>query len=114
VQHLIAALKQDYEAITTDWYRTLFCGITFDWDYKTRTVDLSMLGYVKKAMRELKHLEPKKPEHQLHRNNEPQIQMMDSTDIPAPLSNENNKLLQKIQANSCIMRGEWIRPCWLH
>jgi Reverse transcriptase (RNA-dependent DNA polymerase) len=32
-QHLLAALKQDYEAITVDWTGSLFCGITLTWDY---------------------------------------------------------------------------------
>jgi hypothetical protein len=32
-QHFLAALKQDYEAITVDWTGSLFCGITLTWDY---------------------------------------------------------------------------------
>jgi hypothetical protein len=99
-QHLIAALKQSYEAVTTDWDSTLFCGITLGWDYKARTVDLSMPGYVDKAMREFQHPPPTKPEHQPHRHNEPQygvkLQMTDPVDLTAPLSEQNNKLLQKI------------------
>jgi hypothetical protein len=59
-----------------------------------------MLGYVEKAMREFQHPEPSKLEHQLHCHNKPQygvkIQMADPLDITAPLSNENNKLLQNI------------------
>lgn len=31
-QHLLAALKQDYEAVTVDWEGKLFCGITLEWD----------------------------------------------------------------------------------
>jgi hypothetical protein len=54
----------------------------------------------KEAMQEFQHLEPTKPEHQLHCHNKPQygvkIQMTDPTDITAPLSNENNKLQHKI------------------
>jgi hypothetical protein len=73
---------------------------TLGWDYNTRTVDLSMPGYVEKAMREFQHPEPSKPEHQLHCHNEPQYgaktQMTDPVDITAPWSDENNKLLQKI------------------
>jgi hypothetical protein len=48
--HLIAALKQDYKAVTTDWDGTLFCGITLNWDYQARF--LSMPGYVVKALQE--------------------------------------------------------------
>jgi hypothetical protein len=50
--HLIAALRQDYEAVTIDWKGDLFCGITLDWNYDQRTVDLLMPGYVEKALRE--------------------------------------------------------------
>jgi hypothetical protein len=48
-QHLLVALKQDYEAVTVDWTGSLFCGITLTWDYENRTVDLSMPGYVTNA-----------------------------------------------------------------
>ena len=44
-QHLFAALRQDYEAVTADWEGTLFCGITLKGDYyDARTVELSMPG----------------------------------------------------------------------
>jgi hypothetical protein len=43
-QHLIPGLKQDYEAITTDWDSKFFCGM--EWDYQEHTVDLLMPGYV--------------------------------------------------------------------
>jgi hypothetical protein len=39
--HLIAALKTHYE-ITVDWEGKPVCGISLDWDYTKRTVDLSM------------------------------------------------------------------------
>jgi hypothetical protein len=45
-QHLLATLKQHYEAINVDWTGSLFCGISLKWDYTNRTVDLSMLGYM--------------------------------------------------------------------
>ncbi len=47
VQHLITTIKTDY-TITKDWTGHLYCGIQLDWDYKKRTVDISMPGYVKK------------------------------------------------------------------
>jgi hypothetical protein len=47
VQHLITSIKMDY-TITKDWMGNLYCGIQLDWDYKKRTVDISMPGYVKK------------------------------------------------------------------
>jgi hypothetical protein len=50
--HLIAALKQHYEAITVDWTGSLFCGITLKWNYDQRTVDLTMPNYVRDALAE--------------------------------------------------------------
>jgi hypothetical protein len=65
-QHLLAALKQDYEAVTVDWTGSLFCGITFTWDYKNQTVNLSMSGYVTSVLAEFNFTPSTKPEHQLH------------------------------------------------
>jgi Reverse transcriptase (RNA-dependent DNA polymerase) len=53
--HLLAALKQNYEAITVDWTGALFCGISLKWDYTNRTVDLSMPGYISSALAEFDH-----------------------------------------------------------
>jgi hypothetical protein len=65
-QHLLAALKQDYEAVTVDWTGSLFCGITLTWDYNKQTVDLSMPGYVTSALAEFNFTPSAKPEHQPH------------------------------------------------
>jgi hypothetical protein len=48
-QHLLAALKQHYEAITVDWTGSLFCGISLQWNYTNRMVDLSIPHYVQDA-----------------------------------------------------------------
>jgi hypothetical protein len=98
--HLIAALKQDYKAVTTNREGKLFCGITLNWNYQARSVDLSMPGYVKKALSEFQHIEPTRAEHQLHCNNEPQyrvkLQLTDPIDTTEPLSAVQNALLQNI------------------
>jgi hypothetical protein len=44
--HLRDALLQHYE-VTTEWEGTVYSGITLDWDYKKRTCDMSMPGYIK-------------------------------------------------------------------
>jgi hypothetical protein len=36
--HLFHALEEHYEA-ATNWDGKLYCGLTLDWNYKTRTVD---------------------------------------------------------------------------
>jgi hypothetical protein len=84
-QHLIAALKQDYEAVTTDWDGRLFCGISLEWDYWEHTVDLLMPGYVARALTDFAHTTPSQKEHQPHCHNEPQygtkLQLTDPPDM---------------------------------
>jgi hypothetical protein len=99
-QHLLAVLKQHYEAITVDWTRSLFCGITLKWDYKRRIADLSMPGYVNTALEEFDHPKPTKSEHQPHRHNPPQfgtkIQLTAPADNSKPLDNKGILHLQQI------------------
>jgi hypothetical protein len=99
-QHLLAALKQHYEAITVDWTGSLFCGITLKWDYTQRTVDLSMPGYVQTALEEFEHVAPTKPEHQPHRHNPIQygtkLQLTVPVDNSPPLGKHEILRLQQI------------------
>jgi hypothetical protein len=99
-QHLLAALKQHYEAITVDWTGSLFCGITPKWNYKQRVVDLSMPGYVQSALEEFEHVAPIKPEHQPHRHNPPQhgtkLQLTEPIDNSPPLGKHKILRLQQI------------------
>jgi Reverse transcriptase (RNA-dependent DNA polymerase) len=99
-QHLLAALKQDYEAVTVDWTGSLFCGITLAWDYDNRTVDLSMPGYVKNALTKFLFTPTTKPEHQPHQHQPPQYRVKTQLTAPIddsePLSKEGNLCLQQI------------------
>jgi hypothetical protein len=98
-QHLIAALKENYE-ITVDWDGKLFCGITLDWNYQKGTVDLSMPKYVQEALIEFQHPPPSKPEHQPHRHNPPQygskVQMTEPIDTTKLLDDKGVLRLQQI------------------
>jgi hypothetical protein len=47
--HLQQCLKALYE-VTTDWTGELYLGITLAWDYTRRFVELSMPGYIDKAL----------------------------------------------------------------
>ncbi len=53
-EHLIQILEQDYQ-IDVDWEGKLYCGITLEWDYKNKHVDISMPGYIKKLLQRFKH-----------------------------------------------------------
>jgi hypothetical protein len=56
-EHLIASIKATYK-LTKDWTGNLYCGITLDWDYANRTVDISMPGYIRKKLHEYNHVFP--------------------------------------------------------
>jgi hypothetical protein len=42
-EHLMECIKKSYN-ISSDWKGSAYCGLTLEWDYKNRTVDLSMPG----------------------------------------------------------------------
>ena len=47
-QHLLNALTSAY-TISTDWTGKNYCGLTLDWDYTGRTVDISIPNYIHKV-----------------------------------------------------------------
>jgi endonuclease I len=53
-EHLIECIKKNYN-ISSDWKGSAYCGLTLEWDYKKRTVDLSMPGYIKEALHKYQH-----------------------------------------------------------
>ena len=55
--HLIACLQQTYK-LSEDWSGSLYCGITLEWNYDNRYVDISMPGYIKKKIQEYGHIVP--------------------------------------------------------
>jgi hypothetical protein len=65
-EHLQNALLRTYE-LTTDWTVTLYSDMTLKWDYKTRTCDMCMPGYVSNVVSKFQHDAPKHPQHTLSR-----------------------------------------------
>ena len=53
--HLIQALKTNYE-ITIDWTGNAYCGLDLEWNYQKGFVDVSMKGYVKRALTRFQHV----------------------------------------------------------
>jgi len=53
--HLIQCLKEKYK-LTEEWTGNLYCGITLEWNYDARTLDISMPGYIKKQLLKYKHI----------------------------------------------------------
>ena len=63
--HLTALLREHYE-MTIAMSGTHYLGLTLHWNYKQRTVDLSMPGYIQRALERFQHPFPSKPQHSPH------------------------------------------------
>ena len=63
--HLLTALQEQYQ-VTKDWNAMCYCGLTLSWDYDQCTVDLSMPGYIDRALQRFHHPRPTHPEHAPH------------------------------------------------
>jgi hypothetical protein len=98
-EHLIATLSSLY-TITTNWSGTLYCGITLAWNYTTRTVDLSMPGYIAKALSKFQHIPSKRRQHSPHAWTPPEYGAKPQFTAPAhtsaPLDPIGLKRLQEV------------------
>jgi len=63
--HLIATLRTAYE-VSLDWTGSRYCGLSLKWDYTNRTCDMSMPGYIDRALQRFQHVATTKPEHAPH------------------------------------------------
>ena len=64
-EHLMTSLRQQY-AVSEDWTGSRYCGLTLAWDYEHGTVDISIPGYVARALQRFNHLKPSTPQHSPH------------------------------------------------
>lgn len=98
--HLQKTLEDANYQITLDWEGTQFCGITLEWDYENGTVDLSMPGYIEKALQRFTHSPPPKPENSPHTctqiNYGAKTQYAPEPDSSPPLDKTGIKRLQEI------------------
>ena len=65
LEHLLAAIKSKYTT-TVDLSGTLYCGLTLAWNYRQRHVDISMPGYIDRALTKFKHITASRPQHAPH------------------------------------------------
>jgi hypothetical protein len=61
-KHLRSALLRAYD-LTTYWTATVYSRMTLEWDYKSRTCNISMPGYVSNVLSKFQHDTPKHPQH---------------------------------------------------
>ena len=98
-QYLIEVLREHYKEVSVDWEGELFCGIKLNWDYKHRTVDLSMTGYIAKILQQFIHPTEKIPAHQHHQHVHPQygtkVQLTEPEDKTPLLQPKDITKLQK-------------------
>ncbi len=53
--NFISSIKTTYK-LTKDWTGNLYCSITLEWDYVTRTANILMPDYIKKKLQEYEHV----------------------------------------------------------
>jgi hypothetical protein len=51
-------MHQENYNVLIDWNGRAYYGLTLEWDYKNRTVDLSMSGYIKADLHKYQHPAP--------------------------------------------------------
>jgi hypothetical protein len=98
-EHLMTALKEDYE-VEEDWTGGLYCGIELQWNYENGYLDTKMGNYVRKNLKKYNHETPRKRQDCPY---EPQpkkygkhSQEVDPPDESKPLEPKDIKWIQKV------------------
>ena len=61
-EHLIGVLKEFYD-VEVDWEGSLYCGVSLDWHYDAKYVDISMPKYVHKQLLRYAHRPPRQKQY---------------------------------------------------
>ena len=97
--HLKKNLEQWYD-VTVDWIGSKYVKIGLKWDYKQRTLETSVPGFVNKALTKYQHPKPAKPRHALAKADPIQYgskaQQSKPEDTSPQLSPEGIKRIQDI------------------
>jgi hypothetical protein len=98
-EHLINALKEGYK-MSLEWTAERYCGLILKWDYKKRTCDISMPGYIERALTRFRHPFPKKPQHNPFHYTQPEygakVQYEPEADTSDKLDDMGKKRIQEI------------------
>ena len=96
---LIQSLQQLY-TIPIDWSGALYCGLTLSWDYLQRTIDVSMPGYIERALSTFLRVPSARLQHSPHAWIPPSygatVQYAQPDDISPPLDARALLHLQKV------------------
>ena len=97
--HLLNILEQEYEEISTDWNASQFAGVTLEWDYDKRTVDISMPGHIERVLKRFQHPIPARPQHSPYLWTQPQCgQTMQHAEQPDDLPVLDAKDIKRVMA----------------
>jgi hypothetical protein len=98
-QHLLDTLGKHYE-VKADWSGTKYLGLTLRWNYTNRWVDISMPGYIRRALLRFAHATPSRPQHSPHVYTSPTYgsgaQFGPVEEDSPPLDAANTKKLQQV------------------
>jgi hypothetical protein len=115
-QHLIDTLSSFYE-LTVDWEATKYCGITLEWDYINRTVDLSMPNYVADALHHFQNVAPKQSTHAPSKWAPPQygtkVQLTSPANESPKHTAQETKILQRV-IGKFLYYARAVDPTMLH
>ena len=111
--HLFNALRQNYK-ITIDLSGSHYCGLTIKWNYEEGWVEISMPGYVWKALHKFLHHHPKRPQHAPHQWFKPAYgQKVRYALPPSSLTLLDKKGTERIQSINItfLYYGRVVDPC---
>ena len=99
ITHLLTTLGTHYE-YKIDYSGTKYCSLSLEWDYNNKTCDLSIPGYVERALKRFTHPKPPGPEDSPYKWTRPnygaKIHYAPDTDTSEPLPPNHKKLIQEI------------------
>jgi hypothetical protein len=70
-EHLMQTLNKLHK-VSEDWEGTQYCGLALAWDYDKQTCDISMPGYIDRALQRFAHPKPTRPQRAPHAWQKPQ------------------------------------------
>jgi hypothetical protein len=99
VEHLLTALQTSYK-VSIDWEGERYCGLILKWEYQRRTCDISMPGYIERALARFDHPKPKKPQDNPFKYIPPEygakVQYAPDEDTSELLDEKGKKRIQEI------------------
>jgi hypothetical protein len=98
VKQLIAMLQREYKC-TIDWEGNRYVGLTLSWDYDKGTCNISMPGYIQRALLRFEHPNPGKAHDAPHAWNAPAYgarQQYATLDTSPRVDARNTKTIQEV------------------